>query len=68
MSIKIFVCQKILERNVLIVKNIIQKNSQYNKIVYEAIGGKSDDDYNKDTKIIKKIAKNIIIDKIANNV
>jgi len=50
------------------VKNIIQKNSQYNKIVYEAIGGKSDDDYNKDTKIIKKIAKNIIIDKIANNV
>jgi len=44
------------------------KNSQYNKIIYEAIGGKGDDDYNKDTKIIKKIAKNIIIDKIANNV
>jgi hypothetical protein len=39
------------------------KNSQYNKIVYESMGGKGDDDYEKDTKIIKKIAKNVIIDK-----
>jgi len=39
------------------------KNSQYNKIVYESMGGKGDDDYDKDTKIIKKIAKNVIIDK-----
>ena len=40
------------------------KNSQYNKIVYESMGGKGDDDYDKDTKIIKKIAKNVIIDKL----
>uniref|UniRef100_A0A6C0DJC0 C2H2-type domain-containing protein n=1 Tax=viral metagenome TaxID=1070528 RepID=A0A6C0DJC0_9ZZZZ len=39
------------------------KNDQYNKIVYEAMGGKGDNDYEKDTKIIKKIAKNVIIDK-----
>ena len=36
------------------------KNSQYNKIVYESMGGKGDDDYDKDTKIIKKIAKSIL--------
>ena len=39
------------------------KNSQYNKIVYEAMGGKGDDDYDKDTKIIRKIAKAVSIDK-----
>ena len=39
------------------------KNSQYNKIVYEAMGGKGDDDYDKDTKIIRKIAKVVSIDK-----
>ena len=40
-----------------------KKNSQYNTIVYEAMGGKGDNDYEKDTKIIKKIAKNVTIDK-----
>ena len=40
-----------------------KKNSQYNKIIYEAMGGKGDNDYDKDTKIIKKIAKNVTIDK-----
>jgi hypothetical protein len=40
-----------------------KKNSVYNTIVYEAMGGKGDNDYEKDTKIIKKIAKNVIIDK-----
>ena len=39
------------------------KNSQYNKIVYEAMGGKGDNDYEKDTKIIKKIAKVVGIEK-----
>ena len=43
-----------------------KKNSQYNKIVYEAMGGKGDNDYEKDTKIIKKIAKNVTIDKNIN--
>jgi hypothetical protein len=40
-----------------------KKNSQYNKIVYEAMGGKGDNDYEKDTKIIKKIAKVVGITK-----
>ena len=40
-----------------------KKNSQYNKIVYESMGGKGDNDYEKDTKIIKKIAKEVVIDK-----
>ena len=40
-----------------------KKNSQYNKIVYEAMGGKGDNDYEKDTKIIKKIANVVGIDK-----
>ena len=44
-----------------------KKNSQYNKIVYEAMGGKGDNDYEKDTKIIKKIAKNVTIDKNIDN-
>jgi hypothetical protein len=40
-----------------------KKSTQYNKIVYEAMGGKGDDDYEKDTKIIKKIAKVVGISK-----
>ena len=40
-----------------------KKNDQYNKIVYEAMGGKGDNDYEKDTKIIKKIAKVVGIEK-----
>jgi len=40
-----------------------KKNSQYNKIVIEAMGGKGDDDFEKNSKIIKKIAKVIGIDK-----
>jgi hypothetical protein len=40
-----------------------KRNSQYNIIVYEAMGGKGDNDYEKDTKIIKKIAKVVGIEK-----
>ena len=43
------------------------KNSQYNKIIYEAMGGKGDNDYEKDTKIIKKIANVVGIDKNIQN-
>jgi hypothetical protein len=39
------------------------KNSQYNKIVIEAMGGKGDDDFEKNSKIIKKIAKVVGIEK-----
>ena len=40
-----------------------KKNSQYNTIVYESMGGKGEDDYEKDTKIIKKRAKVVGIEK-----
>jgi hypothetical protein len=40
-----------------------KRGSQYNKIVIEAMGGKGDDDFEKDSKIIKKIAKTVGIDK-----
>jgi len=40
-----------------------KKSSQYNKLVIEAMGGKGDNDYEKNTKIIKKIAKVVGIDK-----
>jgi hypothetical protein len=40
-----------------------KRNSQYNTIVYESMGGKGDNDYEKDTKIIKKIAKVVGIEK-----
>ena len=38
-----------------------RRSSQYNKLVIEAMGGKGDDDYEKNTKIIKKIAKAVRI-------
>ncbi len=41
-----------------------KKNSQYNKIIIEAMGGKGDDDYDKNTKIIKKIVKVVGVEKI----
>ena len=40
-----------------------KKNDQYNKIIYESMGGKGDNDFEKDTKIIKKIAKEVTIEK-----
>ena len=40
-----------------------KKGDQYDKIVIEAMGGHGDNDYEKNTKIIKKIAKAVGIDK-----
>ena len=40
-----------------------KKNDQFNKIIYESMGGKGDNDYEKDSKIIKKIAKAVGISK-----
>ena len=39
------------------------KSDQYNKLVIEAMGGTGDNDNEKENKIIKKIAKEVIIDK-----
>jgi vacuolar-type H+-ATPase subunit F/Vma7 len=36
---------------------------QYNKIIIESMGGKGDNEYEKEEKIIKKIAKEVFIDK-----
>jgi hypothetical protein len=39
------------------------KSDQYNKLVIESMGGKGDNDSEKEDKIIKKLAKEILIDK-----
>jgi hypothetical protein len=38
-------------------------SDQYNKLIVEAMGGPGDNDYEKEDKIIKKIAKEVIINK-----
>ena len=38
-------------------------SDQYNKTVYESKGGKGDDEFEKEEKIIKKISKEVTIDK-----
>jgi hypothetical protein len=43
-----------------------KKSDQYNKLIIEAMGGKGDNDYEKEDKIIKNIAKEIIINKNIN--
>jgi hypothetical protein len=40
-----------------------KKSDQYNKLIIEAMGGSGDNDTEKEDKIIKKIAKEVIIDK-----
>jgi len=38
-------------------------SNKYDKLIIEAMGGKGDNDLEKEDKIIRKIAKNVIIDK-----
>ena len=38
-------------------------SDQYNKIVYESMGGKGDNDFEKNEKIIKNVLKEVIVDK-----
>jgi hypothetical protein len=38
-------------------------SDQYNKMVVEAMGGKGDNDAEKENKIIKNIAKEVVIEK-----
>jgi hypothetical protein len=45
-------------------KKVTSKESdQFNKIIIESMGGSGDNDYEKEEKIIKKIAKNVFVDK-----
>jgi len=45
------------------VKSDSIKSDQYNKLIIEAMGGPGDNDLEKEDKIIKNIAKEVIIDK-----
>jgi len=45
------------------LKSSSKVSDQYNKLVFEALGGKGDNDSEKEDKIIKNIAKKVIIDK-----
>ena len=38
-------------------------NDQYQKIIYESMGGKGDDDIAKNEKIIKNVLKEVVVDK-----
>ena len=38
-------------------------SEQYNKIIYESMGGKGDDDFEKNEKIIRNILKEVVVDK-----
>ena len=42
------------------------KSDQYNKLIIEAMGGSGNEDFDNENKIIKKIAKEVIIDKNTN--
>jgi hypothetical protein len=45
------------------VKSDSKKSDQYNRLIIEAMGGPGDNDMEKEDKIIKKIAKEVTIDK-----
>jgi hypothetical protein len=45
------------------IKSSSPYSDQYNKLIIEAMGGSGDNDLEKEDKIIKKIARNVVIDK-----
>jgi len=47
-------------------KSESKQSEQYNKLVVEAMGGKGDNDLEKEDKIIKKITREVVIDKTTN--
>ena len=47
-------------------KSESKKSEQYNKLVIEAMGGKGDNNLEKEDKIIKKITREVVIDKMNN--
>ena len=46
-------------------KSTSKVSDQFNKIIIESMGGAGDNDFEKEEKIIKKIAKQVFIDKIS---
>jgi hypothetical protein len=45
------------------LKSTSKVSDHYNKLVFEVLGGKGNNDLEKEDKIIKNIAKEVIIDK-----
>ena len=45
------------------IKSSSKYSDQYNKLIVEAMGGSGNKDFDNENKIIKKIAKEVIIDK-----
>jgi hypothetical protein len=45
------------------MKSTSKYSDQFNKIVIESMGGSGDNDFEKEEKIIKKVAKEVLIDK-----
>ena len=45
------------------IKSSSQYSDQYNKLIIEAMGGRGDNDYEKEEKIIKNISKAVIVEK-----
>ena len=45
------------------IKSASLYSDQYNKIIMEAMGGKGDNDFEKEEKIIKKVSKEIMVEK-----
>ena len=45
------------------IKSASRYSDQYNKIIMEAMGGKGDNDFEKEEKIIKKVSKEVLVEK-----
>ena len=45
------------------IKSASLYSEQYNKLIIEAMGGSGNEDFDNENKIIKKIAKEVVIDK-----
>ena len=66
--------RKVANKNIHLIQNFKEKypdciksssrhSDKYNKIIVESMGGMGDNDHEKEEKIIKKIAKEVLIDK-----
>jgi len=45
------------------VKSASRYSDQYNKIIMEAMGGRGDNDFEKEEKIIKRVSKEVVVEK-----
>ena len=49
------------------IKSASRYSDQYNKIIMEAMGGRGDDDFEKEEKIIKRVSKEVTVEKNDSN-